>query len=147
MHFLGHMVDGAGITPTEDKVKAIREFPRPQNIGQLMRFNGMINFYGRFIPRVAAMMAPLYDATKGAANKSSLSKMVVWTDTMAVAFKATKSALAKAARLVHFDPESRLALTTDEFDFMVGAVLEQNVNGLWQPLAFFREHFQRNKRS
>ena len=34
-------------------------------------------------------------------------------------------------------PDAEISLTSDASDNAVGAVLEQRVNGSWQPLAFF----------
>uniref|UniRef100_A0AAV2JNV0 Reverse transcriptase/retrotransposon-derived protein RNase H-like domain-containing protein n=1 Tax=Knipowitschia caucasica TaxID=637954 RepID=A0AAV2JNV0_KNICA len=65
-----------------------------------------------------------------------------WTWCVAIdkakAFDKAKSALADAALLAHPDPDAPIALTTDASDLAVGAVVEQQVYGAWQPLAFFR---------
>ena len=45
--------------------------------------------------------------------------------------------LANATLLAHPQPNAPIALTTDASDVAVAAVLEQSINGLWQPLAFF----------
>ena len=91
-----------GIRPAEDNVKAIRDFPRPVTVRHLMEFNGMVNFYHRFVPNAAKLMSPLYDATSG------------------------MGALVQATRLCHFVLEAPLAISTiDASDFAVGGVLEQ----------------------
>lgn len=48
-----------------------------------------------------------------------------------------KSALANAPLLAHPSPSAEIALTTNAWDVALGAVLEQRVSGIWQPLAFF----------
>lgn len=58
--FLGHFVDGSGAFPLQDKVDAIRQFPLPQTVRALQEFIGMINFYRRFVPRIAQTLLPLY---------------------------------------------------------------------------------------
>ena len=60
MEYLGHVVDGIGNNPTEDKVRVIKEAPVPKDITQLRAFVGFINYYGKFILQVATHMAPLY---------------------------------------------------------------------------------------
>merc|ERR1712015_84759 len=57
--FLGHRVDGKGITPLEEKVRAIRDFPTPTNVEAVQRFLGMLNYYHRFVPDVAGICTPL----------------------------------------------------------------------------------------
>ena len=39
--------------------------------------------------------------------------------------------------LEHPRPDAMIAVTTDASSIACGAVLEQSVNGAWQPLAFF----------
>ena len=44
VQFLGHMVSACGIIPLPEKVAAIRAFPPPGTVGQLMSYLGMVNF-------------------------------------------------------------------------------------------------------
>ncbi len=48
--FLGHMVSETGLTPLLRHATAVESFPPPQDIKQLQRFLGLINFYHRFLP-------------------------------------------------------------------------------------------------
>ncbi|KHJ40424.1 integrase core domain protein, partial [Trichuris suis] len=57
--FLGHQIDKNGVSPSPDKVEAIRAFPTPTTTKQLRQFLGMINFYRRFLPNIAVTLAPL----------------------------------------------------------------------------------------
>ena len=57
--FLGHCIDAEGLHPTEEKLKAIVEAPAPKNIQELRSFLGLINYYGKFIPNAATILAPL----------------------------------------------------------------------------------------
>jgi hypothetical protein len=63
--FLGHMVLESGITPRLKHVTAIQEFPAPNTIKQLQQFLGMVNFYRRLLPRIAATLQPLTDLLRG----------------------------------------------------------------------------------
>ena len=38
LDFLGHHIDRNGITPLQDKVQAVREFPQPQSQRKLRQF-------------------------------------------------------------------------------------------------------------
>ena len=144
LDFLGHVVTEDGISPTSDKVSAIQGYPQPETVRDLMRFNGMVNFYHRFIPNAALKMSPLYDATKGN-PKPWLSRRLDWSTTMMRAFEETKTALSKSTILAHFDPEARLALTTEASDFAIGTVLEQEYGDSWRLLAFYSERFKPSK--
>ena len=146
LRFLGHLVSADGIAPAPKNVKAIREFPLPATIKQLLEFNGMVNFYHRFLPKAAHLMSPLYDAVAGCGpGKVPLSRPVEWTPTRVKAFNEVKASLARATTLTHFVANAPLALTTDASDFAVGAVLEQRVSGIWQPLGFFSSRFRPSK--
>ena len=93
----------------------------------------MINFYNRFLPHSAEILAPLYQAI--GKNSRSLKK-ISWSDDTDRAFDQAKEMLAKATLLNHSDPSSPIALTTDASYTAIGAVLEQKIKGNWQPLAF-----------
>ena len=131
--FLGHHITKEGTIPLGQKVQAVREFPKPINIRGLQEFVGIINFYNRFLPHSAKILSPLYQAI-GKNGKSI--KKITWSVDMDCAFDRAKEMLANATMLSHPDPSSPIALTTDASDTAVGAVLEQKVQGDWQPLAF-----------
>ena len=98
--FLGHTVSSRGIRPLDTKVSAIRAMPRPVTKVDLQRFLGSVNFYHRFLPSIAATLAPLHALTTSApAQKSKL----LWEDVHVAAFNGAKSSLARATMLVHPD--------------------------------------------
>ena len=47
--YMGCVISASGISPTEEKVEAIKQAPRPENLTQLRAFPGMINYHGKFI--------------------------------------------------------------------------------------------------
>ncbi|KAK3796335.1 hypothetical protein RRG08_047337 [Elysia crispata] len=93
----------------------------------------MINFYHRFIPQVASLLVPLHCALQKSTSRHVLS----WTAEMDNAFTSIKAALSETTMLSHPEPEAHISLTYDASEQAVGAVLEQYVQGVWQPLAFF----------
>jgi hypothetical protein len=131
--FLGHMVDETGIKPLPVHVKAIQEFPPPTTIKQLQQFLGMINFYRRFLPKIAATLRPLTDLLRGSP------KVLEWSAAAAEAFQAAKSALVAAVPLSHPAPGATISLAVDASDSHVGGVLQQLENRAWRPLAFFSQ--------
>ena len=129
--FLGHRISPQGVIPLPDRVEAIRHFFMPTTDKGLQEFCGMVNFYHRFIPAAAKIMRTLYTALKGKARS------LTWSEDMISAFTEAKEALATATMLTYPRSEAPIALTTDASATAVGAVLEQLVGGIWQPLAFF----------
>lgn len=62
--YLGHEISGDGIRPNQEKVRALVDAPRPENISQLRSYLGLINYYGRFIPNLAHELVDLYKLTQ-----------------------------------------------------------------------------------
>lgn len=131
VEFLGHLISPAGVSPLPDKVNAVVKFPPPTTIKGLQEFVGMVNYYHRFLPKIAKVMEPLYKSLSGKP------KTLEWGPTQQEAFEATKTALASATTLSYPYPGSPLTLTTDASSVAVGAVIEQTTKGTTQPLGFF----------
>lgn len=96
--FLGYSVNKRGTQPLPGKVDAVRNFPQPENVKQLRRFLGMINFYRRFIPKAAEIQAPLNELLHGNGKGKA---PVPWTCEAKDAFVKTKESLAQATLLSH----------------------------------------------
>lgn len=133
--FLGYLVSASGIVPLPEKVEAIRQFPKPQNIRELRRFLGMLNFYRRFTQNAAKYQAPLNNCLHG--PKISNSTPVSWNPELTDAFEQCRESIAQAALLAHPNINAPWAIFSDASDLAIGGVLQQFVNGAWQPLNFF----------
>ncbi|XP_067636959.1 uncharacterized protein K02A2.6 isoform X1 [Eurosta solidaginis] len=57
--YLGYIVSHNKIAKCPDKVKAIIDMPKPQNVEQLRRFLGMITNYSKFLPDISTITFPL----------------------------------------------------------------------------------------
>ena len=133
LDFLGHHIDHRGITPLEDKVQAIRNFPQPPSNRKLCEFIGLVNFYHRFLPHCADLMHPLHALL----SSTTKTEQLPWTDDTIAAFNATKDALANATLLSYPKPAAPTCLVMDASDTAVGAVLQQYINSAWHPISFF----------
>ena len=136
IEFLGHLVDSDGIHPLPAKVQAIVAFPQPKSRRQLRTFLGLVNFYHRFIPRCAKIVEPLNTLLSGGHEHLS------WDDATTQAFSAVKEALASATLLAHPKPHALTNVMTDASNAAVGAVLQQYIDGQWQPISFFSKKLQ-----
>ena len=136
VEFLGHTVSSKGVQPLADKVKALREHSRPTTVKELQQFLGLLNFYRKFIPAAAQLLAPLTEVLKGAPSGQL---KIQWSAAMLAAFSAAKSALSSAAELAHPSSGAELALVTDASATHVGAALHQRRRRgtSWEPLGFF----------
>lgn len=129
--FLGHHVSAKGITPLPDRIAALRDSPPPCNRTGLQRFLGMINYYHRFLPGIAATLAPLHAQASGKGQK------IEWSSICQDAFDKTKTLLSEAVLLHHPQSDAPTSLTVDASNTAIGAQLEQRQGSSWAPLAFF----------
>ena len=58
--YLGHKIDAQGLHPLQNKIDAIAKAPRPQTVTELKAFLGLLNYYGKFIHKIASILHPLY---------------------------------------------------------------------------------------
>ena len=56
--FIGHSITKAGIGPDSEKVRSMLEYPRPSNTKSLRSFQGMMQFYKRYILHFSKIAAP-----------------------------------------------------------------------------------------
>ncbi len=129
LEILCHTISVAGVAPTADHAAEIELCPPPQDIKQLQRFLGMVNFYRRFL--CAKVLHPLTDLLKGGA------KSVEWTASAQEAFKNPKRLLVAAVPLQHPAPNAELSLATDASDTHIGGVMHKKSRDHWRPLGFF----------
>lgn len=81
--YLGFMLSAEGVRPGEQKVVAVKEFPKPNNKHEVRRFLGVCSFFRRFIPRYAVIAQPISDLLKD-------NVVFVWTASQESAFNDLK---------------------------------------------------------
>ena len=131
LDFLGHHVNAEGITPLSDRIASLQDSEPPSNRTSLQRFLGMVNYYHRFLPGIAAILAPLHGQASGKGQS------IEWSTECQHAFDKTKELLSQAVLLHHPQPEAPTSLTVDASNTAIGAQLEQRQGKSWVPLAFF----------
>ena len=107
LEFLGHRVTSEDVRPLTDKVRPVQQYEAQKTVKYLQRFLGMLNFYQRFLPRIASVLRPLTEALAGAPRQ------LKWTAPMMSAFNEAKRRLAHATMLNHPLPAAQLLLCTD----------------------------------
>ncbi len=65
LEILGHRILTTGTAPTANHAAEFEICPPPQNIKQLQRFHGMVNFYRHFFPNCAQVLKPLTNLLRG----------------------------------------------------------------------------------
>ena len=122
VEYLGFVIDRNGRHISRDKVKAVLEMPRPQDISQLRSFLGMINHYAKFIPNLSTRLDPFHKL---------LQKEVEWNwdERCEKHFNLIKQELGNATMLVHFNPKLPVILAADASPTGIGAVISHRCPG------------------
>ncbi|GBM98474.1 Retrovirus-related Pol polyprotein from transposon 17.6 [Araneus ventricosus] len=142
--FLGCLITSEGVKPLPEKVQAISQFPKPQNIAELKRFLAMLNFYRRFLPNAADTQASLHEFLKN--SKKNDRRPVSWTDVTLAAFEKCKADIINAATLTFHAPNQQLSIMVDASDLVIGAVLHTTTSLGHKPLAFYSRKLSPSER-
>lgn len=116
MEFLGHVVDARGVMPSPKKVQAMINMPESKNMKEVESFVGMVQYYGKFIPNLSTIAAPLNELRKKEVRWH-------WDKAQVEAFQRIKQRLTEADILTHYNPEIPVVLDTDASEYGLGAVV------------------------
>ena len=119
--FLGHRVSSDGVRPDDFKIRAVMDWPEPTTVKQLQGFLGLVNYFSRYIPKFAQLVAPLYERTKCLRSKT---RIELSSDELE-SFLALKNTLINPPLLAHPRLDEPFILQTDGSKIAVGAVLLQ----------------------
>lgn len=138
--YLGHEVGGGMVRPIEAKVEAISKFPIPKTKKELMRFLGMAGYYRKFCRNFASVISPLTELLRHNAKYE-------WSDLCNSAFCRVKTMLSTSPVLCTPDFSQGFTLTIDASDVGAGAILQQMVDGVLHPVAYYSKSFARCQRN
>ena len=138
VEYLSYVIDAQGLRPHPDKVSAVQQAPTPLNVTQLKSYLGLLSYYGKFLPNLSTLLAPLYKL---------LGKGVQWewSSEQEQAFQALKELLTSSKLLVHFDPKLPLLLACDASAYGIGAVLAHKMPE--QPIGYVSRTLNSAKRN
>lgn len=135
--YLGFSVGSHGIAPLPEKIDAIKDFPRPQDLYQLRSFLGLTSYYRRFLQNYAELSIPLVALTKGHPKKGKRVS-IAWNDEAEKSFLLFKEKMCKEVILKFPNYMNNFRVCTDASDQSIGGVLSQlDANGQDRPLCFF----------
>jgi len=126
--FLGFVVNKNRVHVDPEKIKAIQEWPTPQNVGDVKSFHGLASFYRRFVPNFSSQASPLNELVKK-------DTPFCWTEKHEQAFKRLKAQLTNAPILALPNYAKPYELECDASGVGIGAMLLQGGH----PIAYFSE--------
>jgi hypothetical protein len=134
---LGFIVDDDGIHPDPEKLRAVADWPRPQNVNDVLRFMGLANYLMDQVDRLAIVAGPLTHLTR-------LDKRWEWGPLEEESFNAVKTAVKAFFVLCPIqwerseDPEHQVFVICDACPSGVAGILGQGsswdrvkIAGLW----------------
>jgi transposase InsO family protein len=127
--FLGHHVDGDGISAAQDKVKAILDMEPPKCPKELKRLLGMADYMRKFDSKMAEIEHPMRDLLR---KRNEW----LWGPDQDKAFVALKKTLTSFPTLVKFDMDKSHRVTADASQNALGAALLQREERGWCPVAY-----------
>ncbi|XP_055589748.1 uncharacterized protein K02A2.6-like [Uranotaenia lowii] len=115
---LGFKVNAKGISPSDEKISAIKNFRKPETKEETRSFLGLVNFVGHFIPKLSSRSEPLRKFIRG--------EVEVFGKEQCDAFDDLRNDLTvKVLKLGFFDPLDATELYVDASPSGLGAVLVQ----------------------
>lgn len=127
--FLGDKLTAHGVEPDQEKIKAIEKMPRPADKTGVLRFMGMVNFIGKFIPNLTSKTSGIRELLHNDCDFS-------WTDKHEKEWQELKKTLTTAPVLAFYDHNKKLKVSTDASKDGIGAVLLQAEGDNWKPVAY-----------
>ncbi|SJL18331.1 uncharacterized protein ARMOST_21917 [Armillaria ostoyae] len=123
----------------EFKVAGIAEWPTPTKKKELQSFLGFTNFYRKFIKSYSKIVRPLTQLT-GKAEWT-------WGTAQNQVFQQLKKQMAEGIILAIPDFEGRFRVEANASEGAIGAVLSQQQNGKWHPVAFMSKALTTTERN
>lgn len=131
--YLGYHVSIRGISPSQENIDAVVNYPLPRNSKDVLRFVCLASYFRRFVPNFSSVAKPLYELVK----KNAVFK---FNEEEYEAFEALKQRLASKPVLAIFSPTAETELHCDASASGFGAILlQKQSNASFKPVSYFSQ--------
>ncbi|XP_062574192.1 uncharacterized protein K02A2.6-like [Saccostrea cucullata] len=121
------MISEERLKKSPDKVNAVLNAPRPENLQQRRSF--LVNYYRSFLPNLSTVLGPLNKLLQG-------DKTWKWKKQSEQAFTEVKEMMTSEQDLCHYDPNKPVKLACDVSPYGIGSVLSHVMDdGTERPIA------------
>ena len=125
-----------GIETDLKKIAAVKLWPRPETVTQVLKFLGFTNYYRKFLYRYAHIARPLNKLISGNNAKKKRTK-IIRDDACEEAFQKLKELCSNTPCLAYPDYKREFNLYTDISESGLGVVLVQKKDdGIEHPIAY-----------
>ncbi|GFW44473.1 retrovirus-related Pol polyprotein from transposon 412 [Trichonephila clavipes] len=125
---------------TPEKVSAVKNWKRPENLRELRSFLGLCTYYRKFVKGFSNIARPLHKLTES-------KQKFQWTKECEDAFLQLKEALTSSPILIYPQPDKPFILDTDASNESVGAVLSQEIDGQERVVAYWSKCLSKPERN
>jgi hypothetical protein len=120
--YLGHVISGDGLHPTDTNVQRLLDMREPRSKDDVRSVLGSAGYHRRFVPNFASIMEPM---VRLLGKKISF----LWGDEQLQAFELIKKKLSSPPVLAFPKEEEIQMLSTDASETGLGAILSQSPTG------------------
>ncbi|GFW13804.1 hypothetical protein TNCV_1670201 [Trichonephila clavipes] len=140
VNYLGHIISAEGVRTDPEKVSAVKNWKRPENLRELRSFLGLCTYYRKFVKGFSNIARPLYKLTES-------KQKFQWTKECEDSFLQLKEALTSSPILIYPQPDKPFILDTDASNESVGAVLSQEIDGQERVVAYWSKCLSKPERN
>ncbi|KAL1254368.1 hypothetical protein QQF64_016597 [Cirrhinus molitorella] len=162
--YLGHIVDADGVHTDQEKISALKDWPRPSTRRELKCFLGFAGYYRRFVEGYSKIAKPLNCLTAGYNPPRKRGKIYKrekpntpanpnapigegWTAECEGAFRTLIDKLTSAPILAFANPQLPYVLHTDACREGLGAALYQEQEGKLRVIAYASRGLSKSERN
>ncbi|GFV16328.1 retrovirus-related Pol polyprotein from transposon 412 [Trichonephila clavipes] len=140
VNYLENTISAESVRTDPEKVSAVKNWKRPENLRELRSFLGLCTYYRKFVKGFSNIARPLHKLTE---NKQKFQ----WTKECEDSFLQLKEALTSSPILIYPQPDKPFILDTDASNESVGAVLSQEIDGQERVVAYWSKCLSKPERN
>ena len=101
--YMGNLVTADGLRPDPEKMEAVRNMPKPNDVKAVRRFCGFVNYLAKFLPRLADVLEPIQQLTHKEVPWQ-------WQHEHDAEIEKVKQLVTQAPLLKYYNPEGELTV-------------------------------------